>query len=163
MRDFRFVFWLWTEWTADWLAVILAIKLYGIGQPNKVFATIKTTLIFPSFLLALVSFVFVSVFLPLASAKQFILALKHFLALTHKFVWLFSFVPSFFRCAFVSNISGWSVFVERFFLFWPKRSNFDVISRFGCVKWPIRQSKWPCDTPVNGRTKVAVTFVSLAI
>lgn len=45
-------------WLVGWLAVIPAIKLYGIGQPNKVFDAIKTTLIFPPLLLALVSLLF---------------------------------------------------------------------------------------------------------
>lgn len=73
------------EWLAGWLAVISAIKLYGIGQPNEVFAAIKTTLNFLSFLLALVSFVFVFVLRAFAThiGETIYLALKYFLALIH--------------------------------------------------------------------------------
>lgn len=110
------------EWMAAWLAgcmaVTLAIKLYGIGQPNKVFDAITQHSFFlhcfwRSF--RLLFFLFL-VFLPLASGKPFILTLKHFLALTLTK----SFVLSFVLCSLCIRRScrsaGRSVFAERIFL-----------------------------------------------
>lgn len=129
----------------------------ALGNRMKFCATIKTTLIFPSLLLV-ARFVCFRVFAMLASAKQFILALKHFLALAHKFVCLFFLI-----LLLLLSIGGVKFCAKRIFPIQPKRPKFVVISQFGCVKWPDPGShNGQCDTLTNGR-KVAVAFVSLAM